>query len=288
MKYLDRGAERIFQVCVFNVFKMFTLTRVNSSYDINNNKQPSAERKPFSELSDSHLNTINNKSFKSMESRKSEIIEKYSRATIQHSKRSMNSVNIMNLSREQLSHSKIRDPVDEERLTLEQENQNDYLEGETLADDPSGTFVNINTSLENTSAGASETGIDRHQNVKIGTKRIPLVDRLPSFSFSYSFDPSVSVHDSGQQQQLDSTSAKNSASEPVNKEKVEKFVLGLKAAKTKYDIKKKLSENRKTYKSGLTKRQLFKTKKIESKISRKHSALSISVAESLLDLTKTK
>lgn len=275
---------------VFDVFRMFTLTRVHSSYDISDNKQTSAERKPCSQLSSSHLNTINNRNHKSHKSKdlsKSEIIEKYSRATNQHSKRSMNSLNIMNLSREQLSHSTISDPVDEESLSPQQENQNDYLDGETLADEPSSILTNTNSPLKNKSVGASETE-NKHKKVIIDSKRIPLVDRLPSFSFSYSFDPSVSVPSTDPKHQLDNQSAKGGARDPVNKEQVEKFVLGLKEAKIQYDIKKKVTENRKTLNSTPTKRKLLKSKKLESKFSKKHSALSISVAESLLDLTKTK
>ncbi|KAL6926122.1 hypothetical protein ACO0SA_001663 [Hanseniaspora valbyensis] len=264
---------------------MFSLTRTNSSFEVKyNDNKKTPTRKPFSQLNNSNLNTISNNKVINKELIKNDIIGKYSRATNQHSKRSMNSLHIMNLPKESsLLNNNIGDFKIDEELQKASNVYNDYnddLEGETLEDEPLSLLTKLSSPLKKKSLTIDSTD-DSHKNMSIDAKRVLMNNRLPSFSFSYSFDPSVSVNSNSSQIE------QNTENNGINKEQMKKFINGLKDAKLKYEHKRRKHEtNKKITKIDSFKENIMKPK--SQPLCNKHSALSISVAESLLTLTKNK
>ncbi|XBW34608.1 hypothetical protein QEN19_000174 [Hanseniaspora menglaensis] len=271
---------------------MFALSRTNSGFDAKSEENNiSATRKPFSELSSSQINTRNNKYTENVGKRtkKLGLIEKYSRASNQHSKRSMNSLNIISLSRE--SSFYLKKPIYEnEEKNKEQvgtEEQED-LEGETLREEPKNIDLLNMSFLESQVGGDTDEKYFSKEKNLIDKKRVPIIDRLPSFSFSYSFDPSVSnVNREGtvvEPAENNDTSKREKTS--LNKKQINKFVVNLKEAKKNYELKK---QKKAFYQNEMISKQRHAVlMQRENKLFKDHSALSISVAESLLNLTTKK
>ena len=263
---------------------MFSLTRTNSSFEVKyNDIKKTPTRKPFLQLNNSNLNTINNNKVISKELIKNDIIGKYSRATNQHSKRSMNSLHIMNLPKESSLLNNLGDFKSDGELKKASNvynDCNDDLEGETLEDEPVSLLTKLSSPLKKKSLTIDSTD-DSHKNMSIDAKRVLMNNRLPSFSFSYSFDPSVSVNSNSSQIE------QNTENNGINKEQMKKFINGLKDAKLKYEYKRRKHEtNKKITKIDSFKENIMKPK--SQPLCNKHSALSISVAECLLTLTKNK